>query len=306
MLRQRLMAAALGLPMLFLLLWLNWFLRSRGNPDDLPMLFIVLLIAGASGWEVSQVLRQRYPRAAPRAGIYAALIVPFIVHAVTQSSSQGIPSLGMCIDSLGAVAVTMGLFLSLYTDIELRKGQGIRENVIVLLSGLYLGGTLSCLIFIGRTPLHEIGLLFIFVLVFGLDTAAYFGGKHFHGPPLAPKISPKKTIAGSLCGLLAAILLAFAFKVIPAGVAAGDAASPIWWNLGAWVPSVGLLWLGVSVGIAGQVGDLIESAFKRWGGVKDSGATIPGHGGFLDRFDSLFLAAPVCYLLLMLYLKVAG
>jgi len=301
MLRQRLAAAALGLPMLFLLLWLNWFLRRAGSPDDLPVLAIVLLIAGASGLEASKVVRRRFPETTAINGLYAAVIIPFIVHAVSLVSGGGRTSPGMFIDSVGAVAAVMLLGLNIYADVEHRKGAGIVENLIVLAGGLYLGGTLSCLLLLAHTPLHEIAVGFIFVLVFGLDTAAYFGGKLIGGCPLAPKISPKKTVAGSVCGLLATIVLAFVFKAMPAGAGASD--GPAWWNLGAQLPWTALLWLGVSAGILGQVGDLLESAFKRWGGVKDSGNIIPGHGGFLDRFDSLFLAAPVCYLLLMLFLK---
>jgi phosphatidate cytidylyltransferase len=60
--------------------------------------------------------------------------------------------------------------------------------------------------------------------------------------------------------------------------------------------------VAIAVGIFGQVGDLAESYMKRWGGVKDSGVILPGHGGFLDRFDSLFLAAPITYLLLIRFL----
>ena len=62
-----------------------------------------------------------------------------------------------------------------------------------------------------------------------------------------------------------------------------------------------LIGLALAVGIFGEIGDLLESLFKRWGGVKDSGTVIPGHGGFLDRFDSLFLAAPVCYVLIVTF-----
>ena len=304
MLRQRLAAAALGLPMLFLMLWLNWFLRRAGNPDDLPMLVMVLIIAGAAGLEVSKVVKHRYPGAHPLNGLYAALIIPFLVHAIGLDVTGSPASLGLFLDSIGIVAAVMLLGINIYSDIERRKGTGIAENLIVLAAGLYLGATLSCLLLLCRTPLHEIAVGFIFVLVFGLDTAAYFGGKRFGGRPLAPRISPKKTMSGSICGLLATVALAFVFKVMPAGAGMADAV-PAWWNLGAHFPWPALLWMGLSAGILGQAGDLLESAFKRWGGVKDSGSIIPGHGGFLDRFDSLFLVAPVCYLLFVLFLKLS-
>jgi len=297
MLRQRLAAAALGLPMLFLILWLNWFLRRAGNAEDLPLLAVVLLIAGASGMEMSRVVRQRFPAAHPLNGLYAALILPFFVHAIGLTVVNG--SVGMLFDSLGVVGAVMLLGINAYTDIQQRRRDGIVENLIVLAGGLYLGGALSCLLLLASTPLHEIAVGFVFVLVFGLDTAAYFGGRHFGGCPLAPKISPKKTMSGSICGLLATIALAFVF----AGI---FDATPAAWNLRMHLPWSAMLWLGVSVGILGQVGDLFESVFKRWGGVKDSGTIIPGHGGFLDRFDSLFLAAPACYLLLALYIGVSG
>jgi len=295
MLRQRLAAAALGLPMLFLILWFNWFLRSEGRTDDLLLLAMVLLIAGASGLEMSTVIRQRFPAAHPINGLYASLILPFFVHAIGPHMAAGRGNPGLLIDSLGLVATVMLLGINIYTDIEHRRRTGITENLIVLAGGLYLGGTLSCLLLLARMPLHELAVGLIFVLVFGLDTAAYFGGRRFGGVPLAPKISPKKTLSGSVCGLLTTIVLAFLYK----GLA--DSA-PHAWHLALDVPWSALLWMGLSAGILGQAGDLLESAFKRWGGVKDSGNIIPGHGGFLDRFDSLFLAAPVCYLLVALYL----
>jgi CDP-diglyceride synthetase len=297
MLKQRLIAAALGLPMLFVLLWLNWFLRNQGSTDDLPILGIVLLIAGASGWEVSRVVRHRFPYASSVNGLYAALIIPFIVHAVrmlpTSHGLAPVSSLGLLIDSLGATACMMMLFLGAWGDVEHRGWTGVRENVVVVLAGLYLGVTTSILLLLGETRWHELALAFLFVGVFGLDTAAYFAGKYIGGPQIAPHVSPKKTLTGSVAGLMAAMLLALVFLGIP-GVPGGDAlyARVQWWEFAV---------LGLAIGVFGQIGDLMESAFKRWGGVKDAGFVIPGHGGFLDRFDSLFLAAPVFFLLLRFF-----
>jgi len=313
MLRQRLIAAAVGLPMLFVLLALNWFIRAEVSPahfawlqpiqnDDLPLLAITLIIAAAAGWEVSQVVRHRYPQTGKWNGVYAATALLFFLHAIRLARpGTGIPSIpvssvGLVIDSLGSTACVMLLFLAVWGDVEQRGRIGWLENLVVVPAGLYISATLCTVLLLGQTPPHEMAVLLLFVLVFGMDTAAYFGGKLFDGPKLAPNISPNKTIAGALCGLLAAVGLALVFKLIP------TEHRQVWWatipNLAWWK----LVVLGIGISVFGQLGDLLESAFKRWGGVKDSGSVIPGHGGFLDRFDSLFLAAPVCYLLLRLFL----
>jgi phosphatidate cytidylyltransferase len=125
----------------------------------------------------------------------------------------------------------------------------------------------------------------LFIGVFALDTTAYFCGHLLGGKQLAPTISPKKTWAGAVFGLLGAVAFCLLFKLLP-----GVLGRTLSWSSFALI--------GLAIGIFGQLGDLVESAFKRWGGVKDSGIALPGHGGFLDRFDSLFLAAPVVYLLL--------
>jgi phosphatidate cytidylyltransferase len=108
------------------------------------------------------------------------------------------------------------------------------------------------------------------------DTAAIFGGKYFGKHLMAPEISPKKTWEGALANLIAAIAVAAAL------------AGPLKFDL-----SVGL-WAGLVCGVLGQVGDLFESWLKRQAGAKDSGEMLPGHGGVLDRIDSLlFTAIPV-------------
>ncbi|HXM91884.1 MAG TPA: phosphatidate cytidylyltransferase [Candidatus Dormibacteraeota bacterium] len=138
--------------------------------------------------------------------------------------------------------------------------------------------------------LHALGregprlLLFVLVLIWASDSAAYFAGRALGKHPFAPHLSPKKTWEGSIAGFASSIVVAFAFTR--------------WLS----VPIVILLG-GAAVGnIAGQIGDLLESAYKRSAGVKDSGALLPGHGGMLDRIDALILAIPVVwYYFVLLY-----
>jgi phosphatidate cytidylyltransferase len=131
--------------------------------------------------------------------------------------------------------------------------------------------------------LHGISLFGPFLLMFALiitwvgDTAAYFFGRAVGRHPFAPHLSPKKTWEGAVASFVGSILV---------GVAAAH-----WVNIG-WSHLFGMAAAG---NIAGQMGDLLESAYKRSAGVKDSGALLPGHGGILDRIDALILAIPVVW-----------
>jgi phosphatidate cytidylyltransferase len=120
-------------------------------------------------------------------------------------------------------------------------------------------------------------LLFVLVLIWTSDSAAYFAGRALGKHPFAPHLSPKKTWEGSIAGFASSILVAFAFMR--------------WLS----VPIVILLGAAAVGNIAGQIGDLLESAYKRSAGVKDSGSLLPGHGGMLDRIDALILAIPVVW-----------
>jgi phosphatidate cytidylyltransferase len=142
-----------------------------------------------------------------------------------------------------------------------------------------LGGALAALRVIDPAEDGPWRLALLLATVMVADTAAYFVGLAFGRTKLAPAVSPGKTVEGGLGGLVGGGLACLAFvRLSPLAIA----------------PVVALL-LGIGVALAGAVGDLAESLFKRWAGVKDSGGLFPGHGGVLDRLDSLLLAAPVLY-----------
>jgi phosphatidate cytidylyltransferase len=127
-------------------------------------------------------------------------------------------------------------------------------------------------------PLGPRWTLFGLLLVWAADTFAYFAGSRIGGPKLAPRISPGKTWAGFFGGLVGALLIC-----VPAAPLLGLA----------WSQLPALLGLALVVALASVVGDLFESLIKRQAGAKDSGTLIPGHGGVMDRIDSVVAALPV-------------
>ena len=118
----------------------------------------------------------------------------------------------------------------------------------------------------------------IFIIAFGTDTFAYLAGNFFGKRKLCPKISPKKTIEGSIGGILGSLILTVIYSLY--------IGNNTMWKL---------MILSVLVSIISQMGDLVGSRIKRMTGIKDFGKIMPGHGGIIDRFDSIILAAPVIY-----------
>lgn len=155
-----------------------------------------------------------------------------------------------------------------------------------------------CAIFLGMLALRAwhydenhysgaIWLLYVMILVWGADSGAYMFGKLFGKHKLAPKVSPGKTWQGFIGGLATAAVISWGYGM--------------WANLN--VAPVILLICSVVAALASVLGDLTESMFKREAGIKDSGHLIPGHGGILDRIDSLTAAVPVFACLLLLVFR---
>jgi phosphatidate cytidylyltransferase len=139
-------------------------------------------------------------------------------------------------------------------------------------------------------PLREINrhwLMYGLMLNWVGDTGAYFVGRKFGKHKLAPRVSPKKSWEGSVASVLTSVLVGGAYL--------------LYFVEGITIPHV--VGITVAANVAGQLGDLAESAMKRGAGVKDSGAILPGHGGFLDRVDSTLFALPVIYAYLLVIAK---
>jgi len=170
------------------------------------------------------------------------------------------------------------------------KQKGIAtQNMTFTITGLlYISGFLAALLYLrihfealvaNSIVVSYAGgkfLITIWVSIWICDTAAYFGGRTFGKHKLAPVISPNKTIEGGVFGIVFGILT---FVLL------GDLLLPS-------LPPEYLWISGAVIGILGQLGDLVESRFKRDAGVKDTSTILPGHGGFLDRFDSLIFVSP--------------
>lgn len=136
--------------------------------------------------------------------------------------------------------------------------------------------------FSSMTQFDGLLLLAIFIFIWVNDTGAYLVGSRWGKRRLAPSISPKKSVEGSIGGLILVLLSAVVLRLL------------LFPEL-SWLR---ILLIATVVAVFGTIGDLFESSLKRQAGVKDSGKLIPGHGGILDRIDSLLLAVPAVYLLL--------
>jgi phosphatidate cytidylyltransferase len=270
-LAQRIAFAVVAIPLAVVLVWWGGW----------PLAGVLALVGVLGAREVYGLARRQGIDALDGMGLAAAAVIPLATYWVKGSETRWAePTI------YAAALWLLGLLVT-----AMRRGPERRPLAAVSVTAfgaLYASGLPSFLIAIRHGanagvkswPLAALVMLPL-ALTWICDTAAMAAGNAFGGPKLAPVLSPNKTWAGAIGGFLAAVV----FAVL----------------LGRWVlPRVGLsldagrlVLVGAAVGLVAQVGDVAESLFKREVQVKDSSKLIPGHGGVLDRFDSLYFVLPV-------------
>jgi phosphatidate cytidylyltransferase len=266
-----------------------------------PLAATLAIVSAIGAWEFYRIARATGARPLDDAGIALAGLVPLAIHGSYLGLFTVRPPLvallvlvllgatiwlrGVAGRPLGAAATT--LLGVVYTAGMLGFGYAIRYHDTVagydLVGAKHLAlGPLAL-----RVPPGGVLLIFPLVVTWASDIGAFFVGRAIGGRKLIPAVSPGKTVSGAVGGLLASVLVAWLYaRAVLVPVA----------HLG-FTPWGALLFGGI-ISVAAQTGDLFESLIKREGGVKDSSRIIPGHGGVLDRFDSLIFVLPVAYLLL--------
>jgi phosphatidate cytidylyltransferase len=271
MLGQRLLSAAFFVPLLLVGVFLGdpWYSLVIG------------LIAALASLEFYRMMREGGHAPLRYLGSFFALL--FVGLAYLAAHSLAIAGQ----EHLTTAAVAVALLVPLVGLLARPSPQRAASDWALTVAGsLYVGWLLGYFILLRNLPHGLFWVLLAILATFACDSAAYLGGQAWGRHPLIPHLSPGKTWEGAMAGLAAALgavlILTLLFQyLIP----------PLWAALSPLQATA----LGVLVGVTAQVGDLAESLLKRSAQVKDAGGLIPGHGGILDRLDSLLFAVPAVY-----------
>lgn len=167
------------------------------------------------------------------------------------------------------------------------KKYNVMSSAVTVIGYIYIINFFSLLVFIREHSAGDRLIWLIFIISWFSDTCAYYIGRKLGKRKLCPDVSPKKTIEGSIGGILGSIggVLIWSYFISNTNIA--------WYQI---------VLLGVAAGIISQIGDLSASLIKRFIGVKDYGKIMPGHGGILDRFDSILFTAPIVYYYIKIFI----
>lgn len=251
-----------------------------------PISFLVIfsLITGLTLWEFDSLVKHYEKKAIKR--FISSLGGAYLFAATFAYTNQ-------LTDGIIFLPYLLFLIYTLVAELYYKAPNPINNWAFTFLAQIYCAGTFSMLNFIAAIPgtpgtiaYSPLFIMAIFIFIWLNDTGAYLIGSLIGKRRLFERISPKKSWEGFFGGL---------------AVALGASQALAW-----YVPEISwYIWLGLAatVVIFGTWGDLIESLLKRTLGVKDSGNLLPGHGGMLDRFDSLMLAAPAAYIYIELFIR---
>ena len=277
---QRILVAAIAIPAVAGIIWLGgWVLAAA------------LAILGVLGTrEVYDFARRQGIEPLERTGWLAAAGTPLLAYWAKGSE------LHWAEPALYLAAIWLMIVMTVAMRHRGPAGRPLSAIAITLFGALYASGLLSFLIGIRHGGIAVVQpfayfllTLFPLVITWICDTAAMAVGSSLGGPKLAPILSPKKTHSGAIGGTLAGIITALAIGKFVL-------------NRQGWHFTDGqLLLFGLAVSVVGQIGDVAESLLKREVGIKDSSSLIPGHGGVLDRLDSLYFVIPAAAGLYRIY-----
>jgi phosphatidate cytidylyltransferase len=254
-----------------------------------PQLSLLFVLLGAAAmivalFEFWLLARKQQIRADAAAGLLGAASLFTVFYFTEPGRQPDLLMIQLILILLTIGSLTSGMLRGAPFD---RMITSVGVTVLGVMYVVFLGGHLIALR-VGFAPqLSKHLLSFFFLVIMGADAAAYYGGRAFGKHKLAPGISPGKTWEGAVAGMLGSLLLATAthywfFPELPTKLA---------------------LPLAAVMNVTSVIGDLTESALKRSAGAKDTARILPGHGGVLDRLDSLLFNAPVLYYFARFYFK---
>ncbi|KAA6458252.1 CDP-archaeol synthase [Acidobacteria bacterium AB60] len=269
---KRVLTAAVLIPLVLVLVFL---------PPHLRFLLVAATAAVSSlaAWEYLGIARRMGPQS-PRVALIVAIVVLFAAWWQWQDPDKFLPIFGI-------LCLTLLMYCTFISPID--RVLPDAANAIFCL--FYTGFTMIAIPALREQTNGSSLLVFLLCAVWAGDSTALYVGRAFGRHKLAPAISPNKTWEGAIGSIAGSLLITAALLGLAEYLARWNSAvlsfSEEGWGY----------WMGMAVlvNIAGQVGDLAESALKRSAGVKDSGNLLPGHGGILDRIDALLLAAPALW-----------